>query len=59
MNSVLSANSIMIPKCEKGITRKTYKPVSVMKYLPENPREDTSKWNPAIDPNRASWRPLR
>lgn len=49
MNSVLSANSIMIPKCEKDITRKTYKPVSVMKYSPENPREDTSKWNPAIN----------
>ena len=42
MNSVLSANSTMIPKCKKNITRKTYRPVSVMKYLPENPREVTS-----------------
>ena len=36
-------------KCERDITRKeNYRPVSLMKQLTKNPKEYTSKWNPAI-----------
>lgn len=49
MNSVLSANSNNdTKKVKRTLQEKLTKPVSVMKYLPENSREDTSKWNPAI-----------
>ena len=45
-NSFYKATITLIPKPEKDITKKDYKPISLMNIDAKNPEQNTSKQNP-------------